>query len=57
MAGPECGGDAAVRGVQFMFGGLVGALGRHARVILAVAVVVGAVGAAGAVGWITAPIG
>jgi hypothetical protein len=39
-----------------MFGGLIGALGRHARVILVTAVVVGAVGAASAIGWITAPI-
>lgn len=56
MAGPECGGDAASGEFSAMFVSIVGALGRHARVIIGVAVVVAAVGAAGAIGWVTAPI-
>jgi hypothetical protein len=39
-----------------MFVNIVGALGRHSRVIIGLAVVVAAVSAAGAIGWITAPI-
>jgi hypothetical protein len=39
-----------------MFSGIIGALGRHARLIIAGAVVTAAVGAAGAIGWMTAPI-
>lgn len=56
MPGPECGGDAASGEFSAMFVSIVGALGRHARVIIGVAVVVAAVGAAGAIGWVTAPI-
>ena len=56
MAGPECGGDAASGELGVMLVSIVGALGRHSRVIIGVAVVVAAVSAAGAIGWITAPI-
>lgn len=39
-----------------MFSVLIGVLGRHARIIIAVALIVTAVGAAGAIGWVTAPV-
>lgn len=39
-----------------MFISIIGALGRHSRVIIGVAVIAAAVGAAGAIGWVTAPI-
>lgn len=39
-----------------MFSGIIGALGRHARLIIGGAIIAAAVGAAGAIGWITAPI-
>ena len=39
-----------------MFSVIIGALGRHSRLIIAGAVIATAVGAASAIGWITAPI-
>jgi hypothetical protein len=39
-----------------MFVSIIGALGRHSRVIIGVGVIVAAVSAAGAIGWVTAPI-